>query len=181
MGALKEEELPQYTYQDYLHWEGKWELIHGIPYAMSPAPTIKHQNISNKIAYQLYELFQNCKKCQVLLPIDWKVKENTILQPDNSVICHTPKNNNFITKPPKIIFEILSKSTSKKDQGIKFNIYQQEGVNYYILVDPKEESAKVYELINDKYVKIANTHNESVTFLVDECEESKVFDFSKIW
>jgi hypothetical protein len=26
-----------YTYEDYLHWEGRWELIDGIPYAMTPA------------------------------------------------------------------------------------------------------------------------------------------------
>jgi hypothetical protein len=30
--------LPHYTYRDYLHWEGKWEVIDGIPNAMSPAP-----------------------------------------------------------------------------------------------------------------------------------------------
>ncbi len=24
--------LPHYTYEDYCHWEGRWELIDGIPY-----------------------------------------------------------------------------------------------------------------------------------------------------
>jgi len=27
--------LPHYTYSDYENWEGQWELIDGIPYAMS--------------------------------------------------------------------------------------------------------------------------------------------------
>ncbi len=27
--------LPHYTYEDYCHWKGRWELIDGIPYAMS--------------------------------------------------------------------------------------------------------------------------------------------------
>jgi hypothetical protein len=44
--ALKEEYIPRYSYKDYLEWEGKWELIGGIAYAMSPAPIIKHQEIS---------------------------------------------------------------------------------------------------------------------------------------
>ena len=35
--------LPYYTYEDYCHWEGRWELIDGIPYAMSPAPNPIHQ------------------------------------------------------------------------------------------------------------------------------------------
>ena len=30
------EYLPHYTYEDYCMWEGNWELIDGIPYAMSP-------------------------------------------------------------------------------------------------------------------------------------------------
>lgn len=28
--------LPNYTYEDYCQSEGQWELIEGIPYAMSP-------------------------------------------------------------------------------------------------------------------------------------------------
>jgi len=107
MGAL--DYLPYYTYEDYIHWEGKWEVIYGIPYAMSPAPMIRHQDISSKIASSLVDLFENCKKCQALLPVDWKVKNDTIIQPDNLVICDEPTNKAYITKAPKIIFEILSK------------------------------------------------------------------------
>ncbi len=36
--------LPYYTYEDYLRWEGQWEVIEGIPYAMSPMPRPEHQN-----------------------------------------------------------------------------------------------------------------------------------------
>jgi len=50
MGVLREEDLPSYTYEDYKLWEGDWELIYGVPYAMAPAPMIKHQAISSKIA-----------------------------------------------------------------------------------------------------------------------------------
>jgi hypothetical protein len=42
-GAIKI--LPHYTYSDYEQWEGQWELIDGIPYAMSPLPVPKHQKI----------------------------------------------------------------------------------------------------------------------------------------
>jgi hypothetical protein len=43
--------LPSYTYEDYLHWEGRWELIDGIPYAMSPFPAPRHQRIANNTWY----------------------------------------------------------------------------------------------------------------------------------
>lgn len=42
MTVIRLEDLPYYTYDDYKSWEGRWELIHGIPYAMSPYPTLKH-------------------------------------------------------------------------------------------------------------------------------------------
>lgn len=62
--------LPYYTYEDYKIWKGKWEIIDGVAYAMSPTPLIKHQSISNKIARNLEELFENCTKCKALLPVD---------------------------------------------------------------------------------------------------------------
>jgi len=44
----------QYTYSDYLNWpdEERWELIDGIPYNMSPAPSTELQRISRDIEMQ---------------------------------------------------------------------------------------------------------------------------------
>lgn len=181
MGALRLEDLPRYTYDDYKNWEDKWELIRGIVYAMAPAPTIKHQLISNNIAWELKNIFKNCQKCKTLLPIDWKISEDTIVQPDNAVICHTPTNESYLTKAPKIIFEVLSKSTVKKDTTLKYELYQQEGVKYYIIVNPEEEIAKVYELKEGRYIKICDASDEVVVFELPECEKRVDFDFSKIW
>lgn len=181
MRSIKLEDLPQYTYEDYLNWEDRWELIYGVPYAMAPAPSIKHQSISSKIAKALLEVFENCHQCQVLMPIDWKISEDTIVQPDNSVICHSPENENYIKKAPKIIFEILSKSTSKKDLGLKYNLYEKEGVEYYIIVDPVKERATVHKLIDNKYKQVLETREEKFTFDVKECEEKQEFKFSEIW
>ena len=179
MGALKEEDLPYYSYDDYKLWEGDWELIHGVPYAMAPAPMIKHQKISNNIARYLSEALENCKTCQALLPVDWKIDNNTIVEPDNLIICHEPQNEAYITQAPKVIFEILSKSTAHKDKNLKYSLYEKEGVNYYIIVDPTESIAKVYKLHEGKYIKVCDTHNDSVDFELDVCGFS--FDFGKIW
>ena len=182
MGALKLEDLPHYTYDDYKNWEGNdWELIYGQAFCMSPAPMIEHQHISSKIAWELQAIFNNCKKCKALLPVDWKIAEDTVVQPDNSVICHEPQNEAYITKAPRIIFEILSKSTAKKDKGLKFNLYESEGVKYYIIVDTKEKIAKVYELKEGRYIKVCDASDESVIFDIKECNSKLEFDFSKIW
>ena len=179
MSAIKKEYLPNYTYDDYAQWEGNWELIYGVPYAMAPAPMIKHQAISNKIARYLDESLQECEVCQALLPIDWKIDESTVVQPDNLVICHTPQEEAYIKKAPKIIFEILSKSTATVDKNLKYELYEKEGVDYYIIVDPKENIAKVYKLNDGRYVKVCDAYEDSVYFELADC--SFDFDFAKIW
>jgi len=182
MGVLKLEDLPYYTYDDYKNWEGNdWEIIYGQAYCMSPAPMIKHQNVSANIAWQLKNLFDACNKCQVLMPIDWKISNDTVVQPDNSVICHEPQNEAYITKAPKIIFEILSKSTEKKDKGLKYNLYEREGVKYYIIVDTQEQIAKVYALKEGRYIKVCDASDEKVKFNITECNNTFEFDFAKIW
>ena len=90
--ALKIEDLPHYNYYDYSKWEGKWELIKGIPYAMTPAPVIKHQRLNSKIDRYLGELLKKCEKCEALLPVDWVIEEDTVVQPDNLVVCSENKD-----------------------------------------------------------------------------------------
>jgi len=179
MGALKKDYLPNYTYSDYIYWEGDWELIYGVPYAMSPAPSIAHQSISQSIAWVLQDALKGCETCKALLPVDWKISQNTIVQPDNLVICHKPLHPNYISKAPKIIFEILSPSTSTKDERIKYELYEQEGVSYYIIVNPTDEVAKVYRLHEGRYIKVADVSSETIHFELEAC--SFDFDFSKIW
>jgi len=180
MGAMKEEYYPHYTYDDYKVWEGDWELIHGVAYAMAPAPMIKHQRISSKIAYVLEEALSSCTLCQALIAVDWKIADDTVVQPDNLVICHTPMHEAYLVKTPELIFEILSKSTRLKDTGLKFELYEREGAAYYVIVDPESEIAKIYRLNSEgRYVKFADVSSECVDFKLSKCEIS--FDFSKIW
>ncbi|RUM72960.1 MAG: Uma2 family endonuclease, partial [Sulfurovum sp.] len=104
---------------------------------------------------------------------------HTIVEPDNLVICHEPQNEAYITKAPKVIFEILSKSTAHKDKNLKYSLYEKEGVEYYIIVDPTESLAKVYKLHTGKYIKVCDASDESVSFTLDACDFT--FDFGKIW
>ncbi len=45
--------IERYTYEDYKSWEGRWELIDGIAYAMAPAPYPKHQRVVSHIWREL--------------------------------------------------------------------------------------------------------------------------------
>lgn len=63
MGALlKPAYLPHYTYDDYARWEGDWELIEGVPFAMSPAPSIRHQSLSVSITWKLAPRYPDAER-----------------------------------------------------------------------------------------------------------------------
>lgn len=175
---LSADELPHYRYADYKLWEGDWELIEGIPYAMTPSPVLKHQQITQKIAWQLEDRLSDCTRCQPLPALDWIISDDTVVQPDNLVICHKPEGD-FLTRSPALIFEILSPSTSKKDRVTKFHLYEREGVLYYCLVDPDNRVTKIYRLVQGSYIKEADVDTETHEFDLGEC--SLPLDFSKIW
>ncbi len=174
---LAEKYIQFYTLEDYQQWEDNWELIYGYPYAMAPSPLVTHQNINMKIARQLSEELDNCPNCQALFEIDWEVSSNTVVKPDTLVICYEPDEK--ITKKPELIFEIASKSTIKKDETLKFELYEQEGVAFYVIVYPKKQVAKVYKLKDGRYIKAGDFSTEMYEFSLDKCSIS--FDFSKIW
>lgn len=179
MGAL-ELYRPHYTYHDYELWEGQWELIEGIPYAMSPAPTLKHQSLSTKISWQLSNLLQGCENCQALLPIDWKISDETVVQPDNLVVCGADLQGQYLTQAPRLIFEILSPSTAHKDRHLKFELYEREAVKYYVMVDPETEVAKLYTLNREgRYIKKLDANKQTFTFEFEDCCID--FDFSQVW
>jgi len=177
MGAAKEYK-PHYTYEDYRHWEGRWEIIEGEAFAMSPAPMPRHQNISAKIARLLDEALDSCEKCKAYLPLDWHITDDTIVQPDNLVLCYEPEGA-YITKPPALIFEVVSPSTAAKDEHLKYVLYEREGVGYYVLVYPDERYAKVFRLHEGRYIKALDATDEDYTFDLGACRIP--FDFSIIW
>ena len=169
--------LPNYSYQDYLHWEGRWELIEGIPFAMSPIPSPKHQRISGRLhSIFLAELDKIGCDCEVYQPLDLKITENTVLNPDLLILC-SPVEKNYVDFPPALVVEILSPSTRLKDLNTKFELYQDFGIPYYLIVDPDDDSLKLFlRGEKGKYEEIAIDEGIS---LEESCQVYP--DFRKIW
>jgi Uma2 family endonuclease len=170
--------IPQYTYEDYLQWEGRWELIHGFPYAMTPSPSFEHQDVNTRIIGELYIKLASCNHCKPMIFIDWKMKEDTVVQPDVSVICK-PNFGKFLNVTPTLIFEILSPATAQKDRFVKYELYQEADVKYYVLVDINKKTAEVFELKEGEYEQVAKLNTENFLFDLDACKLD--FDFSRIW
>lgn len=145
----------RYTYRHYLTWpEGeRWELIDGLAWAMSPAPTSIHQAICGYLHGTLFAYLQDkpckvfCAPFDVLFPLGGEADEDvaTVVQPDILVYCDRSK----ITRrggrgAPDLLVEILSPSTSKKDLHEKFDLYERGGVREYWIVDPGNRSIQVF-------------------------------------
>lgn len=143
--------LPHYTYDDYVHWEGRWELIEGHPIAMSPMPAPLHQQVEGNLFIEFKQsLKENCNHCKVYLPLDYKISNDTTLQPDLLIVCEKIQKQ-YLDFPPALVIEILSPSTALRDRNTKFQIYEQQGVKYFLIVDIDKRSIEINELIDGNY------------------------------
>lgn len=95
----KRVETEHYSVDDYRQWEGDWELIDGVAYAMAsspasamaPSPAFAHQSIGGEIYAQLHQSLEDCPHCQALYEIDVEFAEDTVVRPEVLVICYQPK------------------------------------------------------------------------------------------
>lgn len=173
--------LPNYSYEDYVHWEGRWELIEGIPYAMSPQPAPNDQKIGAALIREFGNQLKKCQKCTVYQPIDYLIDEDTILQPDILIACK-PIRKNYLDFPPVLVVEILSPSTKLKDRHTKYEIYQSQGIKYYLIISPETKEVEVYELTNEQnkvYQLKQQGHDFHFDFSFNECKIK--IDFGEIW
>ena len=174
--------LPHYTYDEYCLWEGRWEIIQGIPFAMSPAPNPRHQWISSNIKYELKDAIKKsgCKDCKVYDFIDLKFSEDTVVQPDAVVVCGEITKP-FLDFPASIVVEILSPSTAMKDRNNKFTIYQTEKIPYFIIIDVDKNDIEVYHLKEDGKYQLESIASEvPYTFYLDENCSAEVL-LKNIW
>lgn len=61
------------------------------------------------------------------------------------------KKNTTLHGVPDMVAEIFSRSTMKRDVGIKKDIYERNGVREYWIIDPWRENIDVYLLRDGKY------------------------------
>jgi Uma2 family endonuclease len=163
MHQRKTSSAATFTYGDYRHWpeDERWELIDGVPFCMSPAPSRSHQEWAGQLYRQIADYLDG-KPCQVYIaPFDvrlpeWDETENddirTVVQPDISVICDRAKLDEAGCRgAPDWIIEVLSPGTAAKDQIRKKALYERHGIREYWLVHPIDHLLTRYLLEEDRY------------------------------
>jgi Uncharacterized protein conserved in cyanobacteria len=175
----------KYSYKDYLKWPENeiWEIIDGIPFNISPAPSRKHQKISGALFAVIYNYLRG-KTCEVYsAPFDVRLNINdeteddiiNVVQPDISVICDSKKlDDRGCNGSPDFIIEIISPATLKKDLKDKFYLYEKAGVKEYWIVYPEEKTIVSYKLSENLKYGRPEVYSEGDTIKVDIFETLEI-------
>jgi Uma2 family endonuclease len=143
-----------YTWADYRSWDDsqRWELVDGQPIAMSPAPSFAHQAIVLELGTQLQAFFRG-KTCRPMVsPIDLKLADDVVLQPDLLVVCDPRQiHSTHIEGPPALVIEVTSPSSVVHGRVRKTALYARAGVPEYWLVTPEPGVVEVLRLDGATY------------------------------
>jgi len=149
--------VKEFSYADLLTWpeNERWELIEGVAYDMSPAPSRRHQKVAAELFGQFW-LFLNGRLCEVYMaPFDVRLPDHaedgmsatTVVQPDITIVCDREKlDERGCLGSPTLVVEVLSPATANKDWREKFHAYQRAGVQEYWIVSPSDKTLIVFTL-----------------------------------
>ena len=182
-----------YSYADYMKWQfdNRIELIKGKILEMA-AQSIKHQDISVSLTRVFSNAFHKhaCKLYHA--PFDVRLinkkkstadkQVHTVVQPDLCVICDIEKlkDGRGCLGSPDLVIEILSPGNSTKEMKTKFELYEENEIQEYWLVEPQKETIFIYVLKDGKYIGLRPFTIEDIitspTFPNLQVEVKEVFE-----
>ena len=135
--------------------EAKVEIIDGKEIMMSPPAFSNHNYVKDNV----FSLFKNYLKGNICVPhadgrkvVLPSQKAGDYLIPDFFVVCDRSKiKRDGVYGTPDLVVEVLSPKTAKLDRGKKKDLYQENGVKEYWIIDPGVKSIEVYLLKDNAY------------------------------
>ena len=140
MTALRK---PEMSVDEFLAWAerqpGRWELVDGIPTAMSPERVI-HGDTKYRLARALDAAIVKANApCRFVLDsAAVRIGQGTLYQPDALVYCGEPVSDNALEIPnPVLVCEVLSPGNAMTDLRDKLQGYfRLASIAHYLIVDP---------------------------------------------
>jgi len=170
--SLPQPKAPAATLADWETWDGRWELINGVAYDMTPAPSPDHQAVSSNLHGAIWTLLEEARRkhgdgCRVFAaPLDVFLPSG-VVQPDLLVVCDPARiTQRGIEGAPDLVVEILSPSTAGKDLTRKRWAYEAAGVPEYLIVDPDGRVGLLLRLHDGRYEEAARVEWGTVVALL---------------
>ena len=143
-----------------------YELIDGEE-IMQAQPSTNHARIAHNL-HCIVGIYLKGKRCEIFGETMVYLDEKNHYIPDLIIVCDKEKiKTTRIEGSPDLVVEILSPSTSKRDMGIKKDVYEKFGVREYWVINPKEKSIYAYLLKDGKFML-----DDCYTVLEEEEEEA---------
>lgn len=133
----------------------RWELLEG-ELVMTPSPRAIHQQLALRLAVRLLATVDHDSVDVIPAPIDVRLSDRTVLQPDLVVAAFEQIRDEGIVGAPVLAVEILSPSTRRRDLVTKLEILQRSGCPHYWVLDPDEVSLRAWHLVDGRY--LLHTH-----------------------
>lgn len=182
-----------FNYGEYCSWsdDERFELINGVIYDMTPAPSKQHADIAGVLFLEIANFLKG-KPCRAYFaPFDVRLPDadesddlvKTVVQPDILVVCDEKKlDKKGCLGAPDFIIEILSPSTAAKDCIIKRALYEKHGVKEFWTVDPTNRLVTVYVLNSSGLYDAPKMFDDQARINVSifaglELDMAKVFPF----
>lgn len=173
-----------HSYGEYLTWPDhpRYELIDGVAWAMSPAPTRGHQRLLLELSRQISDALED-SDCEVdIAPFDVRLPEGdeadaeiiNVIQPDLIVVCDRNKlDERGCRGAPDWVIEVLSPGTAAHDQIRKLALYERHGVKEYWLAHPTDRVVTVYRMEEEIYSR-PNIYEMSGTLAASCCDKVEI-------
>lgn len=145
------------TYKDFLTFplDGiRREIVEG-EVLVTPAPSIRHQDLVLRLCYALEEHIRGHGGGRVFVsPLDVRLSEHDVVEPDVIFVAEDALSvirDKFILGAPSLLVEVVS--DPRTDRVRKRGTYARAGVSEYWIVDPDADRVEVYHLRSGRYRK----------------------------
>ena len=166
MDLMRQRDMQQHTYADYLIWSATSgnEIIDGVAYIREPpSPSFGHQNLVVELSRQIANSLHGSSRRVCIAPLDVRLPKNTddedgqidtVVQPDVFIVCDSQKlDEHGVRGAPDWLAEVLSPSTARYDRTTKLSAYERAGVPEVWLVDPTTRTVTIYQMAAGRYAQ----------------------------
>lgn len=150
--VVKQQYTKDLSVAEFIEWENqqdtRHEFVEGQIIAMTGG-TVAHAGLIVSLSARLFNHLQGTP-CRVFTS-DLKVQAaQNIFYPDVVVSCESQENDGMLCQNPKLIIEVLSSSTFRKDRHTKRLAYQEiPSLEEYMLVSQEAKHVEVYRRAED--------------------------------
>jgi Uma2 family endonuclease len=115
------------------------EWVDGVAVIMNAPPSFEHGSCALRLGAVLLDALPDV---HVVTEVQLRMSEDLARIPDLMVV-ETAPSNDWVSEPPLMVAEVLSRSTRSEDVLVKSAEYARFGIGQYWILDPENRTLEV--------------------------------------